>query len=292
MKKLLFSLVGLLMAQGASALEVVTTTASMGVLAREVGGPQVQVVELISPDRDAHTVQARPSMMRALRDADLLVAVGAELEVGWLPPAVNGAANAKIQPGRAGWFEAAAQVKLLDAGQAADRSQGDVHPDGNPHFQLDPLRMAQAAKALGERMALIDAANAPGYRQRAAGFAAAIEQRVAGWRQRAAGAPGAVLHHRDGSYLLAFVGRPLLGLIEPIPGVSPSASHLAQLFERLQGSQGVIIRTVYQPAAGAGRLAAALGWPVRVLSLEPAAGGDAAAYFALIDRWVDALSVR
>lgn len=292
MKKLFFSLLCLLAAQGASALDVVATTASMGVLAREVGGPQVHVVELVAPDRDAHTVQARPSMMRALRDADLLVAVGAELEIGWLPPAVNGAANARIQPGRPGWFEAAAQLSLLDAGQVADRAQGDVHPDGNPHFQLDPMRMAQAAKALGERMAALDPANAGGYRQRALAFAAAIEQRVGNWRQRAAAAPGALLHHRDGSYLLAFVGRPVLGFIEPIAGVPPTASHLARLLDRLKGSHGVIIRTPYQPAAGSERLSAELGWPVRVLPLEPEAGGGAAAYFALVDRWVDALSVK
>jgi len=292
MKKILFSLICLFAVHAAQALEVVATTASMGMLAREVGGAQVRVVELIAPDRDAHTVQARPSMMRALRDADLLVAVGADLEIGWLPPAVSGAANARIQPGKPGWFEAALQISLLDVGQAADRALGDVHPAGNPHFQLDPQRMALVGKALGERMAQLDPAGAAGYRQRAAAFAAAVEQRVAGWRQRAAGAPGALLHHRDGNYLLAFVGRPVLGYIEPIPGVPPTASHLAQLVERLKGVQGVILRTAYQPAAGAERLSAALGWPIRVLSLEPAAGGGAAAYFALIDAWVAALSVK
>lgn len=119
------------------ALEVVATTASMGMLARTVGGPQVRVTELAPPERDAHQLQARPSMIRALRDAQLLVAVGAELEIGWLPAAIAGAANPAIQPGRSGYFEAAAQVPLLETGQSADRAHGDVHAAGNPHVNLE-----------------------------------------------------------------------------------------------------------------------------------------------------------
>lgn len=149
----LWVLLGLLAVGPAWALQVVATTASMGMLARTVGGPQVQVSELAPPDRDAHMLQARPSMLRALRDAQLVVAVGAELEIGWLPAAISGAANGAIAPGRPGYFEAAAQVPLLDAGLAADRAQGDVHPGGNPHVNLDPLRMAAISKALAERLA-------------------------------------------------------------------------------------------------------------------------------------------
>lgn len=292
MKSILFALCSLLCLPLAQALDVVATTSSMGLLAREVGGAGVRVVELVAADRDAHTVQVRPSMMRALRDADLLVAVGADLEIGWLPPAVNGSANARVQPGRAGYFEAAAHVELLDAGQLADRAQGDVHPAGNPHFQLDPLRMAKVARALGEHLARLDAAGASAYRQRAAAFATALEQRAAVWRQAATVGGGLVLHHRDGLYLAHFAARPVLGYIEPVPGVPPSAAHLAQLVERLKGSAGVIIRTGYQPAAGAERLSAALGWPVRVLPLEPVAGGSAPAYFALIDQWIAALASK
>lgn len=289
MKRLWFVL-SLLVAAPAWAMEVVATTSSMGMLARTVGGPQVKVTELAPPDRDAHMLQARPSMMRALRDASLLVAVGAELEIGWLPAATASAANAAILPGKPGYFEAAAQVPLLDAGQAADRAHGDVHPAGNPHVNLDPVRMASVAKALAERLAQLDAANAVGYRERALGFGAAVEAKLPGWKRKTADSGGAVLYHKDAAYLLHALGLTLHGTLEPVPGMAPTASHLEALAARLKGRKGVIVHAPYQPPAGAEKLAGLMGWQVAVLPIDPPAGADANGYLALIDRWVDALS--
>jgi zinc/manganese transport system substrate-binding protein len=279
-----------LSAQGAWALNVVATTTSMGMLAREVGGAAVRVSELASPARDIHTLEAKPSMMRALRDADLLVAVGAELEIGWLPAAINGAANPALLPGRPGYFEAAAQVPLLEAGVEADRAHGDVHPAGNPHVNLDPERMGRIAAALAERLARLDAAGAADYRERAARFAAAARERVAQWRQRAAGSPGAVLYHKDGDYLLHWLNLPVLGYLEPVAGVPPTARHLESLVGKLKGRRGIVLRQPYQPAAGAEKLAAALGWRTAVVALDPPHGATADAYFTLIESWVNALA--
>ena len=289
MKRLSF-LLSLLVAVPAWALDVAATTSSMGMLARVVGGPQVKVTELAPPDRDAHLLQAKPSMLRALRDAQLVVAVGAELEIGWLPAAIHGAANAAILPGRPGYFEAAAQVPLLDAGQAADRAQGDVHPAGNPHVNLDPLRMATVAKALAERLAQLDAANAAGYRERAKGFAATVEAKLPAWKQKTAGSGGAVLYHKDGAYLLHALGLRLHGTLEPVPGVAPTASHIEELAGKLKGRKGVIVHTPYQPPAGAEKLASLTGWSVAALPIDPPAGADANGYFALVDRWAEALA--
>lgn len=280
-----------LAAQAAWALEVVATTASMGMLAREVGGEAVRVTVLAPPDRDPHTLQAKPSMMQALRDADLVAAVGAELETGWLPAASRGAANPRILPGRLGYFEAAAQVALLETGQAADRALGDVHPAGNPHVNLDPVRMAQIARALAERLARLEPGQAAAFRERAGRFAAAVEQRLPGWKARAAGVPGAVLFHKDGNYLMALLDVPVLGYVEPLPGVPPTASHLNNLTAKLRGQRGVILHHAYQPARGPQTLAAALGWKTAVVPLEPAKDADAAAYFRLIDEWVAILAV-
>lgn len=141
-------------------------------------------------------------MMRSLRAADLVVAIGAELEVGWLPVAIASAANPRILPGTEGYFEAAAQVPLIDVGGAADRAMGDIHPLVNPHVDMDPVRMATVARALAERLALIDPAGASQYHGRAAGFAAKVDERMPGWRGQIAGAPGVVLYHRDAIYLL------------------------------------------------------------------------------------------
>jgi len=291
--RILFAVIFSLVAQAAwaaSVLNVVATTASMGMLAREVGGTEAKVTVLAASDRDPHMLQAKPSMMRALRDADLVVAVGAELEMGWLPAAIGGAANPRILPGSQGYFEAAAQVPLLDAGQAADRAHGDVHPAGNPHVNLDPTRMALIARALAERMTKLNPAKASAFRERAARFAVAVDQRVSGWKTQATGSPGAVLFHKDGNYLFALLGLPILGYVEPVPGVPPTASHLNSLIGKLKGQRGVILHHAYQPAQGPQRLADALGWKTAVLLLEPEKDADAAAYFRLIDAWVAALA--
>lgn len=286
----LLTLLLALAAPAAFALNVVATTASMGMLAREVGGPMVRVEVLAPPDRDPHALQAKPSMMRALRDADLVVAVGAELEAGWLPAALQGAANPRILPGRPGYFEAAAQVSLLQAGQPADRALGDVHPMGNPHVHLDPARMARIAQALAERLSRLMPAQAQEARQRAQAFAAEVERRTPRWRQAVAGAPGALLYHKDGDYLLAFLGLPVLGYIEPVPGVPPTARHIEALIARLSGRQGVVLHLPYQPAQGPRHVASALGWPVVVVPMEPPKDGGAEDYFRLIDAWVSALA--
>lgn len=273
-----------------AALKVVATTSSMGMLASAVGGADVTVTVLAPPDRDPHTLQARPSMMMALRAADLLVAVGAELEAGWLPAAQQGAGNPKLLPGNPGYFEAAAQVPLLEAGAAADRSQGDVHPMGNPHLPLDPERMTAVAGALAGRLAALDPAHAPGYRSRAEGFGRAVGARLSGWKEKAKGVPGIVAYHKDVNYLAAFLGVPVIGYVEPLPGVPPSASYLKELTDRLKGKKGVVVLTDYQPAKGPGFVAKALGWPTVRLPIEPPAGADADGYLSLLDRWVEGIA--
>lgn len=291
MKKLLLSaiLLGLAL-EAPAATNVVATTSSMGVLVRAVGGDAVKLTVLAPPDRDAHMLQARPSMMVALRNADLLVAVGAELEIGWLPAALQGANNGKILPGTPGYFEAAAQIGLIEGGKTADRSQGDVHPMGNPHLYMDPVRMAAVADALAGRLASLDAANSARYRSGAAAFRAAVEARVPAWKQKATGARGIVAFHKDINYLTELLGVPVLGYLEPLPGIPPTAAHLSDLTGRLKGQKGVILYTDYQPGQGPDFLARNLGWPKVRLPLEPAVGASAEDYLKLMDRWVDGVA--
>lgn len=273
----------------AAAPSLVATSPTLAALARTLS-PGTVVTVLAPPDRDMHSLQVRPSMIQALRRADLLLAVGADLEVGWLPAALASAANPAILPGRPGYFEAAAQVDLLDRDRPADRALGDVHPAGNPHFNLDPLRMVRVAQALAGTLATLDPAGAADYRARAAAFAGAAEERLAGWRRQAAGAPGAVLYHRDAVYLLDRLGVPLLGEIEPVPGVSPTAAHLKRLTEDLGGRRGVILYPAYHSPRAPDRLAAALGWRAVALPLEPPLEADGTAYLAHVGRWVDAIA--
>ncbi|MDF3031615.1 MAG: zinc transporter substrate-binding protein [Moraxellaceae bacterium] len=291
MKVRLLLLLSLLFASHAvaAALATVASTTSAEMLLREVGGEAVAITTLAPPDRDVHMLQVRPSMMRALRSARLVVAIGAELESGWLPLAISSAANPKILPGRDGYFEIAAQVPLLGA-QAADRSKGDVHPMGNPHVQMDPLRMADAGLALAERLAKLEPAQAANFRARAQRFRQQVQARLPQWQQQLAGAPGALLYHRDGDYLMARFGVPILGYVEPLPGVPPTAAHLAGLVGRLRGSKGVVLHTVFQSNRGVATLASQLGWRAHALPLDPPSGASGAAYLDLVGKWVAALA--
>jgi zinc/manganese transport system substrate-binding protein len=262
----------------------------MGMLARIVGGEAVETTVLAPPDRDAHYLLARPSMMLALRRAGLLIAVGADLEIGWLPAALRGAGNARILPGQPGYFEGAAQLVLIERGQPADRARGDIHPQGNPHFYMDPERMATLATALAGKLAALDPVNAAGYQSRASAFTKAVAERVPGWRKRAEGAPGVVLYHRDANYLAEFLRVPVLGYIEPIPGIPPTASHLRDLVQSLSGSKGTIVHNSYQPGDGPEFLARNLGWKRTQLQLEVPIDADGTGYLDHIDKWVDALA--
>ncbi|QGU31727.1 metal ABC transporter substrate-binding protein [Thermochromatium tepidum] len=290
--RILISLLALILMGNALAapLNVVATNSSLGALVRALAGERLEPTVLVGPEHDLHQIQAKPSMMRALRDANLVVAIGAELEVGWLPAAIAGAANPAIQPGRDGYFEAAAQVELLDVGKAADRALGDVHPLGNPHVDLDPVRMVQIAAALAERLARLDPDGAAIYRQGAAVFAQAVEQRVADWRARLAGAPGVLLYHRDAVYLLDRFGVPLLGTIESTPGVPPTGQDLLELTTKLKGRAGVVIYAPYQSPQVPTKLARDLGWPVKRLPLAPPLEADGTGYLDHIEHWVEAIA--
>jgi zinc/manganese transport system substrate-binding protein len=276
----------------AAALEVAATTPNMGMLARTVGGEHVNVTVLAPGDRDVHYLEARPSMMANLRRADLLVSVGAELELGWLPAAIPGSRNPRVLPGRPGNFEAAATVVLQDAGAPADRALGDVHPGGNPHVYFDPLRMAVAAEALAERMGELDAPNADTYRANAQGFADRMAREVEGWQARASGAPGVLLYHKDANYLMARLGVPVHGYIEPLPGIPPTARHISQLVSDLRGREGVIFYMVYEPSQGPERLGRELGWPAFRMNNNVPERGTMDDYVALIESWVARLEQR
>jgi len=273
-----------------AALEVVATTPSLGMLAREVGTGAVSVTVLSTPQQDVHQIQARPSIMARLRSADLLLAVGADLEAAWLAPAVRGAANPALLPSRRGYFEAAAHVSLLGAGKPADRRLGDVHPQGNPHLMMDPVRAGEVALALAERLAALDAANAPQYRSRARDLRARLRAAAPALLARVPSGVHVVLYHEDADYLMQRLGVPVLGYVEPLPGVPPTARHLAGLAAALEGRRGVVFHTPYQPASGPRRLAAQAGWTVAMLPVEPPADADLEAYLAHLRRWVDALA--
>jgi zinc/manganese transport system substrate-binding protein len=269
-----------------AAIKVLATTADWGSLATELGGDKVNVYTATSALQDVHQVDAKPSLVARARTADLVVANGADLEIGWLPVLLQESGNPKIQPGTPGYFEATSTVRLLDIPTAVDRSMGDIHPLGNPHIQLDPHDVAAVAKALTARLATVDPANAAYYQARGTDFQARWQQAMTRWEAAAAPLKGVpvVVIHMDQRYLCRWLGLNQVAAIEPKPGVPPSAGYLGQLVTKLSADKPrMILRNAYNDPKAADWLSEKVGAPVVLLPFS--VGGTPAAkdLFGLFD---------
>lgn len=246
---LILALLGLLVVPPAgAALNVVATVPEWGALAQEIGGDEVKVFTATHALQDVHRIEARPSLIARVRSADLVVATGAELEAGWLPVVLRESGNARVQPGRPGYFEAAGQVELLEVPQRLDRAEGDVHPAGNPHIQLDPHNILKVGEALAGRLAQLDAPNAAAYAARFKSFGERWQAAMARWQSQAAPLRGigVVVHHKAYGYLAGWLGLTEVATLEPKPGVEPTSGHLADVLARLKGQPAaMVIRSAY-----------------------------------------------
>jgi zinc/manganese transport system substrate-binding protein len=269
-----------------AALKVLATTADWGALTTELGGDKVNVYTATNALQDVHKVDAKPSLVARARTADLVVANGAELEIGWLPVLIQESGNARIKPGTPGYFEAASAVRLVDIPTAVDRSMGDIHALGNPHIQLDPHNVAAVAKALTARLAAIDAANAGYYEARGADFQARWSQAMARWEAQAASLKGmpVVVIHTDQRYLCRWLGLEQLAAIEPKPGVPPSAGYLAELVTKLSANPPrLILHNAYNDTKAAQWLSQKVGAPVVTLPYSVGGTPEAKDLFGLFD---------
>ena len=218
--------------RASAALKVVTTTEGLAAVAREVGGDRVQVESLSRGVQDPHFVDANPMLAVKLRNADLLVDIGLDLEIGWLPPLVNQSRNGEIQPGGRRRFTAASAVQVLDVPTGpVSRAQGDLHPGGNPHFFTDPRRVSQVAGGLAAKLAELDPRNAGWYGARAQEFERRLAADLARWTAQLAPVKGRKMftRHRTMTYFFDWTGIVSAGELEPRPGVPPPPSHLAEL---------------------------------------------------------------
>src|SRR5436190_23078764 len=202
-----------------AALSIFATVPEWGALAQELGGDKVKVYTATNAMQDPHHVEARPSLIARARGADLVVATGAELEIGWLPLVLQQAGNAKVQPGTPGYFEATSAVTLRDKPAKLDRAEGDVHPFGDPHIQGDPRNIARVADALAARLAQLDPSNAATYQSRAKQFSEHWTAAIARWEQQAAPLKGvkAVVQHKGFTYTFAWLGMREVAALEPKP---------------------------------------------------------------------------
>lgn len=271
----------------AAAVKVVTTTEDLASLTREVGGDKVEVVALAKGYQDPHFVDPKPSFILAVSRADLLIVVGRELEIGWLPPLQNSSRNAKVQVGGDGYLDASANVKILEIAKGqVTRAMGDVHPLGNPHYWLDPNNGRLIAQAIRDRLSQRDAANAAYYAQRYADFdkrLAAAERR---WDAAMAPYKGAklVTYHRSWPNFMERWGLVVMGYVEPKPGIPPSPAHTLALIEDMK-AQGVklIVVEPYFDLKTPQSIASQVGGTV--LQLAPSVGGtkEATDYIQLFE---------
>ncbi len=292
MRVLILLLASLLALPAQAALKVFATVPEWGALAREIGGDQVEVFVATGGLQDPHHIQAKPSLIARARSADLVVATGAELEVGWLPLVQRESGNARIQAGQPGYFEAAQYVRLLELPTRLDRAEGDVHPGGNPHIQTDPRNFLLIGGALVERMAEVSPADAPVYRAHWKAFSERWRAAIARWEQQAAplhGLPIAVLH-KAFPYLEDWLGLKEVAVLEPKPGVEPSVAYLAKLLTQVATHPPrLVMRAAYQSSQAADWFAREAKVPVVVVPFTVGGSDKAKDLFGLFDDTIERL---
>jgi ABC-type Zn uptake system ZnuABC Zn-binding protein ZnuA len=276
-----------------AAIKVVATTEDLAALTREVGGDRVEVESLARGYQDPHFVEPKPSFILKLHSADLLVVVGRELEIGWLPPLITQSRNSRIQLGAPGYLDASLTVKILEipTGQIT-RAMGDVHPQGNPHYWLDPNNGLLIAQEIQKKIAQLSPKDASYFTSRYADFEKRIKEAIGRWRTAVAPFKGlkVVTYHRSWPNFADEFGVDVIGYVEPKPGIPPSPSHTLELIEDMK-RQGVKIVLVepYFDLKTPNAIARATG--AKVLVMPPSVGGvkEIKTYFDLFDYDVNLL---
>ena len=289
MKKLLqfaYSLLFLTALPAAAEIKVFACEPEWATLAQELGGDRVSVFTATTARQDPHHIEARPSLIARLRQADLLICTGAELETGWLPMLLRQSGNAGVQPGRPGYFEAAQHVRMLEIPARLDRAEGDVHAAGNPHIQTDPRNIGIVATALARRLAEIDAAGANHYQARQRDFAQRWDAAIKRWEQQAAPLRGVriVVQHKGFPYLENWLSLRQVATLEPRPGMEPTSGYLVEVLEKLKREPAkMILRAVYNDGRASAWLSERTGIPVVTLPYTVGGTDQAADLFGLFD---------
>lgn len=262
--------------QSAAALRVVATTEDLASLAREVGGEKITVAALAKGYQDPHFVDPKPSFILEVSRADLLIVVGRELEIGWLTPLITSSRNAKIQPGAVGYLDASANVRILEipTGQIT-RAMGDVHPQGNPHYWLDPANGRRIAQTIKDKLSQLSPADRAYFEQRYADFDKRLAAAESRWDNLMAPYKGTriVTYHRSWPNFMERFGLNVIGYVEPKPGIPPTTSHTVGLIDEMkrQGVKLIVVEPYFDlktPQAIAKQVGG------EVLVLAPSVGGS------------------
>ena len=261
-------------------------------LADEIGRDKVITYSATTARQDPHFIQARPSLIAQVRRADIVICSGAQLEIGWFPKLLSKANNPGVQPGNPGHFVASSFVKKLQIPTSVDRSQGDVHPEGNPHVQTNPHNITLIAHALAERMQQLDSSNAENYANGLNDFLNRWHNAIIRWEQRGAALKGEkiITHHKSWLYLEEWLGMVEVANLEAIPGIPPSVSYLSELATQFSnGGADYIIRTPYQDSKPSLWLSERSGIPMLVLPLTIGGTDKVTDLFSMFDDIIEQL---
>lgn len=260
----------------AAPLEVVTTTPDLAEVARDIGGPEVHVTSLLSGTEDPHFLEASPAFVLKVARADAVCQVGLELEVGWLPRVLTKTGKAQIQPGGDGFCDTGSKVKVLDKPTGpVDRSGGDVHPSGNPHFYLSPIALAEAGEVVRDTLARLRPEKSAEFSKRFEDFRGRMRRLKDATAVRLAKAPTVIEYHKEYRYFLDLYGVKSIGAIEEKPGVPPSAARLAtRATDAKKAGVGLALAATTNPEKNLKRFAELSGIPYAQVPAMVQVDGD------------------
>ena len=283
-----------LVATAHAKLNIVVTTPDLAAIAKEVGGDAVDITTLARPTEDPHFVDAKPSFIVRLNKADALIEGGAELEIGWLPPLLAGARNEKIQNGRPGRILCNSGIAMREVPTALDRSQGDLHAAGNPHFMVDPANARIVAQHLAEAFCKLDAKSCDKFNANLKKFNDALDAKMAGWEKSLAPFKGRemVAYHNSWLYFAERFGLKIELFLEPKPGIPPSPAHLAEVIRKMkEKNTRVVIVDPYLNRKTAETVARSTGAAVVDVAQFPGGvKGTEGGYIPLMDYLVNAMA--
>ncbi len=276
-------------------LRVVTTTEDLRSITEYIGGDLISVSSIAKGTQDPHFVEAKPSYLVAVSRADLLIAIGLELESGWLPLLIRGARQPKLMPGKPGCLTVSEAITPMDIRTQADRSQGDVHPLGNPHFMADPDRVLAVAELINKRLGELDPTHAKQFSENLAEFKTALSNKITKWKKKLAPYSGTkvVGYHMTFNYLFKYFGFELIGFLEPKPGIQPTAQHILKLIEivKAQKAKLIVVESFFDPKPGE---TLAEKTQAKLVLIPAYVGGDdkSKTYFDWMDHLVNELELK
>jgi zinc/manganese transport system substrate-binding protein len=228
-------------------LNIATTLPWIGSIAGEIGKEKVRITSFVKPNQDPHFVEAKPSMILEVRKADILMYNGMDLEIGYLPVLVESSKNPKIQPGNSGNFDCSRFIEPIEVPTAVDRSMGDVHPQGNPHYQLSPKNILRVAEGMAEVLSKADPENASFYMKNLSSFKQRFQEKQKEWSAIPFRGKKFLAYHKFFEYLASEFGFEIIGYIEPKPGIPPSAGHIEKLIEMIRKTKpdGILSLSYY-----------------------------------------------